>query len=102
MKARLPFDPASLAIILVTLLLFVLALFEKGFTHDLLLEAGVLMVSVKLIIMAYKNSLTAATIDAKLDLIAAALKRRGAGAESGEAAGVSAPEAAPRGDNSGL
>jgi hypothetical protein len=102
MKARLPFDPASLAIILVTLLLFVLALFEKGFTHDLLLEAGVLMVSVKLIIMAYKNSLTAATIDAKLDLITAALKGREAKTKGGEAAGVSAPEAAPRGDRSGL
>jgi len=32
------------------------ALFTKGFTHDILLEAGVLLVSVKLIIMAYKNS----------------------------------------------
>jgi hypothetical protein len=91
MKARLPFDPASLVVILITLVLFVLALFEKGFTHDLLLEAGVLMVSVKLIIMAYKNSLTAAAIDAKLDLIVAALKGCRAGVEGGEAAGVSAP-----------
>ena len=69
MKARLPFDTASLVVILITLFLFVLALFEKGFSHDLLLEAGVLMVSVKLIIIAYKNSLTAAAIDAKLDLV---------------------------------
>jgi hypothetical protein len=84
MKVRLPFDLASLAVVLITLVLFVFALFEKGFTHDLLLEVGVLMVSVKLIIMAYKNSLTAATIDAKLDLIAAELKKRGAGAEGGE------------------
>jgi hypothetical protein len=31
-------------------------LFAKGFTHNLLLEAGVFLVSVKLILMAYKNS----------------------------------------------
>ena len=29
----------------------------KGFTHDLLLEAGVFLVSVKLILMSYKNGL---------------------------------------------
>ena len=40
----------------VTLALFVAALFTKGLTHDLLLEAGVFLVSVKLMIMAYKNS----------------------------------------------
>ncbi len=34
----------------ITLGLFVIALFEKGFTHDLLLEAGVFLVSVKLVI----------------------------------------------------
>jgi len=32
-------------------------LFVEGFTHNLLLEAGVLLVSVKLIMMAYRNSL---------------------------------------------
>ncbi|MBW2193070.1 MAG: hypothetical protein JRF27_04690, partial [Deltaproteobacteria bacterium] len=32
------------------------ALFAKGFTQDLLLEAGVFLVSVKLIMMAYHNS----------------------------------------------
>jgi hypothetical protein len=80
----MPFDLASLVVILITLVLFVAALFEKGSTHDLLLEAGVLMVSVKLIIMAYKNSLTSTAIDAKLDLIAAELKKRGAGPQGGE------------------
>jgi hypothetical protein len=84
MKVRLPFDPASLVVILITLVLFVSALFEKGFTRDLLLEAGVLMVSVKLMIMAYKNSVTATAIDAKLDLIAAELRKSGAGPEGGE------------------
>jgi hypothetical protein len=41
-----------------TLALFIAALFAKGFTHDLLLEAGVFLVSVKLILMAYKNSVS--------------------------------------------
>jgi hypothetical protein len=72
MKIRSPFDPGSWVVIAITLVL--LALFEKGLTHDLLLEAGVFMVSVKLIIMSYKNSLMAARIDAKLDDIAAELK----------------------------
>ena len=76
MKVRVPFDPGSLVVIAMTLILFVWALFEKGLTHDLLLEAGVFMVSVKLIIMSYKNSLMAATIDRKLDVIVAELKKR--------------------------
>jgi hypothetical protein len=45
---------------------FVTALFVKGFTHDLLLEAGVLLVSIKLIMMAYKNK--ANYCDIKKDL----------------------------------
>jgi hypothetical protein len=76
MKVRAPFDPGSLVVIAITLILFVWALFEKGLTHDLLLEAGVFMVSVKLIIMSYKNRLMAATIDRKLDAIVAELKKR--------------------------
>ncbi len=35
------FDLGSIAVILITLILFIVALFTKGFTHDLLLEAGV-------------------------------------------------------------
>ncbi len=50
------FDLGSMLIIFVTFILFAIALFSSGFTHDLFLEAGVLLVSVKLIIMAYKNS----------------------------------------------
>ncbi len=46
---------ADFAVILITLLLFGIALFVKGFTHDLLLESGVFLVSVKLILMNYKN-----------------------------------------------
>lgn len=50
------FDISSLLIILTTLVLFVAALYFTGFTHDLLLEAGVFLVSVKLILMSYKNT----------------------------------------------
>jgi len=50
------FDTGSIIVITVTFLLFVLALFTKGLTHDLLLEAGILLVSIKLIMMAYKTS----------------------------------------------
>jgi hypothetical protein len=51
-------DTGSLAVMGLTLILFIAALFAKGFTHDLLLEAGVLLVSVKLILAAYKNSVS--------------------------------------------
>ena len=51
------FDRGSLITIVLTFVLFTLALFSKGFTHDLLLEAGVFLVSVKLILMLYKNSI---------------------------------------------
>lgn len=50
------FDSGSLVVIFVTLILFTVALFTKGMTHDLLLEAGIFLVSVKLIMMAYSTS----------------------------------------------
>ena len=52
-------DLGSIFIILITLALFIAALFVKGFTHDLLLEAGVFLVSVKVIMMAYQNNMHA-------------------------------------------
>jgi hypothetical protein len=45
------FDPSSFVVIFLTLALFLLALFMKGFTQEVLLEAGVFLVSVKLILM---------------------------------------------------
>lgn len=59
----------SLAVITITLILFVTALFVKGFTHDLLLEAAVFLVSVKLIILSYRNSQGVESIEQKLDLV---------------------------------
>ena len=63
------FDTGTIIVILVTVLLFVLAIFVKGLTHDLLLEAGVLLVSTKLILMAYRNSLNYNDIKKDLDYI---------------------------------
>ena len=48
-------DLNSLIIIFITFLLFFIALFVKGLTQDMLLEAGVLVVSIKLIMMAYQH-----------------------------------------------
>lgn len=52
------FDAGSLLVIFLTFVLFMAALYFTGFTHDLLLEAGVFLVSVKLVLMSYKNTVT--------------------------------------------
>ena len=48
-------DTASGAVIVITLALFAAAVVVKGIGHDLLLESAVFVVSVKLILMAYKG-----------------------------------------------
>ncbi len=55
MKSKKYLDIGSFVVIIITLILFVFALYVKGHTHDILLEAGVFLVSVKLIIKTYKN-----------------------------------------------
>ena len=62
-------DAGSFVISLITLVLFLAALFVKGFSHDLFLEAGVFLVSVKLIMMSYKNSFAVNLLNDKLDTI---------------------------------
>jgi hypothetical protein len=69
-----PFDAGTMAVMAITLVLFMSALFAKGFTHDLLLEAGVFLVSVKLMLMTYHNGLATERMQQKLDEIHAALK----------------------------
>ncbi len=71
------FDFASLVVVTVTFSLFVAALFTKGLTHNLLLEAGVFLVSVKLIMMAHKNSIHAQAIHEKIDKVYAAVSGSG-------------------------
>ncbi|NTV48801.1 MAG: hypothetical protein HGB32_09720 [Geobacteraceae bacterium] len=70
------FDMGSIVIIMATFILFVLALFFTGLTHDILLEAGVFLVSVKLIIMAYKSSKSASKIEHELYEIKELLKQK--------------------------
>lgn len=68
------FGWGSIIVIAITFILFVTALFSTGFTHDLLLEAGVFLVSVKLIIMAYNASVTSKDIHRELEEIKKILK----------------------------
>ena len=70
-----PIDIASQLVIVTTFVLFVVALFIKGFGHCLLLESGVFLISVKLIVMAHKNSLLAKDLDDRLDRLEATLTR---------------------------
>lgn len=60
------FDIGSIIVIVITFVLFAMALFFTGFTHDLLLEAGVFLVSLKLIIMAYKAGVSSENIHREL------------------------------------
>jgi hypothetical protein len=60
------FDTWSIVVVITTFILFFLALFVKGFTHDLFLEAGVFLVSVKLIMMGYKNSVDLAKLQKEI------------------------------------
>ena len=59
----------DLIVIITTAVLFILALFMKGLTKELLLEAGVLLVSVKLILMNHKSASANERILQKLDQI---------------------------------
>ncbi|HWE93231.1 MAG TPA: hypothetical protein VG269_04590 [Tepidisphaeraceae bacterium] len=68
-------DSASLATIVITLVLFVVAIWAKGFTHDLLLEAAVFLVSVKLILMSYKNGVATKDARDRLERIEAILTK---------------------------
>ncbi len=71
---RKHFDVASLTVIIVTFILFIVALFTKGFTHDLLLEVGIFLISLKLIMMAYKNSVGVKLITNELNEIKGLLR----------------------------
>jgi type III secretory pathway component EscV len=59
-------DPWSALVIVLTGCLFLAALFVQGFTHSLFLETGVLLVSIKLILMAQKNAQTEQSLERHL------------------------------------
>lgn len=69
-------DTGSLVTAIITLVLFVVSLFTRGITHDLFLEAGIFLVSVKIILMSYKNSVALAELNQKLDQVLSGLGKR--------------------------
>ena len=70
------FDIGTVIVILITALLFTVALFVTGFTHGLLLEAGVLLVSIKLVMMAYRNSINYEDVKKELNEIKKLIRSR--------------------------
>src|SRR5262249_43185981 len=54
---------SSTFIVVITFVLFTVAVFVKGFTHELLLEVAVFLVSVKLILMGQKSQKLAASVE---------------------------------------
>jgi protein-S-isoprenylcysteine O-methyltransferase Ste14 len=62
-------DPWAGVVIVLTVVLFVLSVFVKGFTHELFLETGVFLVSIKLILMAAKIAATEERLERRLEEI---------------------------------
>ena len=77
MKRSKSSDPWAVLTIVLSFGLFVLALFVKGFTHEMLLEAGVFLVSVKLILMAKRNTETEYRLEQRLASIQEMLAGKG-------------------------
>ena len=71
MDFKHPLGLTSLAVIILTFVLFVVVLFVKGWTKELLLEIGVFLVSVKFILMNLKNARAVEGIEKKLDQLLA-------------------------------
>jgi hypothetical protein len=66
---------ASLATLVLTVVLFIVAIFEKGMTHDLLLEAGVFLISIKLVLSTQKSETLLKSLQEQLDSIERKLDR---------------------------
>jgi len=71
-----PSDPWSTVVIVLTFVLFFIALFLHGFTSDLLLETGIFLVSLKLIRMGRSNAQIARQLDEHLTDIENLLRPR--------------------------
>jgi hypothetical protein len=70
-------DRASGAVIFLTFTLFAAALLVKGLTHDLFLETGVLLVSVKLILNTYRAELHANRLEERVESILSLMQAQG-------------------------
>lgn len=71
----------DLIVIIFTFLLFTIALFVKGLTHDILVEAGVLLVSIKIIVMNYRITVSNKAILEKLDEIRETMREKANGSK---------------------
>ena len=60
------FDPLSMVVIALTLVLVVIALFVNGCTHDLLQKCGLFLISAKLIMMSHKNGVSTKPAEERL------------------------------------
>lgn len=67
MKKTPKLDIGSISVIVVTFVLFVISLFLKGLGHEILLDAAVFLVSVKLIIMSFRNNQYIQDLNQRLD-----------------------------------
>ena len=59
----------SMVIIFITFTLFVVSLFQKGLSHEILIDTGIFLVSVKLIVMSFKNNLYMKDLNQQLEEI---------------------------------
>jgi hypothetical protein len=74
MKIRRLLNIGTVATIFFTLVLFGAALAVKGFTHDILLEAGVFLISVKLVLTSYRSEIEMKAMRADLAAIRAVIE----------------------------
>lgn len=81
MKVLRFLNPAKIFIAILTIVLFVVAVFVKGFTSDLLLEVAVFLVSAKLVLMAQNNAETNHRLEQQLVEIRGLVERISPGRE---------------------
>ena len=75
LKLRERLDMGSMAIIVITFTLFTVSLFQKGLTHEILVDTGIFLVSVKLIVMSFKNNLYMKDLNQQLEEIKKLIKK---------------------------
>ena len=68
-------DFGSVFIIVITFILFVVSLFVKGLSHEILLDSAVFLVSVKIIIMSFKNESYIKELSKQLEEIKSLIKK---------------------------
>lgn len=75
MSLRQHLDAWSILVIAITFVCFAAALFAAGLLHDVLVELGVFLVSVKVMLMSYRNSVVSESLHQMLKEVHSALQR---------------------------